>query len=383
VSITTASGFLACGLAAGLKTSGGKDLALVVNTGPDNAAAGVFTTNRVKAAPVLWSQQVLSDGQLRAVILNSGGANACTGPNGFADSHQTAELVAEALGCGAVDIAVCSTGLIGVRLPMERLTPAIRELVPLLSRDGGQVAAEAIMTTDSVSKQTSYVDEGWSIGGIAKGAGMLAPGLATMLVVLTTDAVVDRDQLPEQLARACRRSFERIDSDGCMSTNDTVIVMSSGASGVRPAPGDFQAALDEACHDLAFQLLADAEGAAHTIAIQVDHAASDDDAVQVGRAIARSNLFKCAVFGHDPNWGRVLAAIGTTTADFEPDGIDVSFNGVQVCRNGSIGDPRELVDLSGKNVEVIVDLRNGRHSATIWTNDLTYDYVKENAEYST
>jgi glutamate N-acetyltransferase / amino-acid N-acetyltransferase len=383
VSITTASGFLACGLAAGLKTSGGKDLALVVNTGPDNAAAGVFTTNRVKAAPVLWSQQVLSDGQLRAVILNSGGANACTGPNGFADSHQTAELVAEALGCGAVDIAVCSTGLIGVRLPMERLSPAIHELVPLLSRDGGQAAAEAIMTTDSVSKQTSYADEGWSIGGIAKGAGMLAPGLATMLVVLTTDAVVDRDQLPEQLARACRRSFERIDSDGCMSTNDTVIVMSSGASGVRPAPGDFQAALDEACHDLAFQLLADAEGAAHTIAIQVDHAASDDDAVQVGRAIARSNLFKCAVFGHDPNWGRVLAAIGTTTADFEPDGIDVSFNGVQVCRNGSIGDPRGLVDLSGKNVEVIVDLGNGRHSATIWTNDLTYDYVKENAEYST
>jgi glutamate N-acetyltransferase / amino-acid N-acetyltransferase len=383
VSITTASGFLACGLAAGLKTSGGKDLALVVNTGPDNAAAGVFTTNRVKAAPVLWSQQVLSDGQLRAVILNSGGANACTGPNGFAHSHQTAELVAEALGCGAVDIAVCSTGLIGVRLPMERLTPAIRDLVPLLSRDGGQAAAEAIMTTDSVSKQTSCADEGWSIGGIAKGAGMLAPGLATMLVVLTTDAVVDRDQLPEQLAHACRRSFERIDSDGCMSTNDTVIVMSSGASGVRPAPGDFQAALDEACHDLAFQLLADAEGAAHTIAIQVDHAASEDDAVQVGRAIARSNLFKCAVFGQDPNWGRVLAAIGTTTADFEPDGIDVSFNGVQVCRNGSIGDPRELVDLSGKNVEVIVDLRNGRHSATIWTNDLTYDYVKENAEYST
>jgi glutamate N-acetyltransferase/amino-acid N-acetyltransferase len=383
VSITTASGFVACGLAAGLKTSGGKDLALVVNTGPDNAAAGVFTTNRVKAAPVLWSQQVLSDGQLRAVILNSGGANACTGPDGFADSHQTAELVAEALGCGAVDIAVCSTGLIGVRLPMEKLTPAIQDLVPLLSRDGGQAAAEAIMTTDSVSKQTSYTDEGWSIGGIAKGAGMLAPGLATMLVVLTTDAVVDRDQLPEQLATACRRSFERIDSDGCMSTNDTVIVMSSGASGVRPAPGDFQAALDEACHDLAFQLLADAEGAAHTIAIQVDHAASEDDAVQVGRAIARSNLFKCAVFGQDPNWGRVLAAIGTTTADFEPDRIDVSFNGVQVCRNGSIGDPRELVDLSGKNVDVIVDLRNGRHSVTIWTNDLTYDYVKENAEYST
>jgi glutamate N-acetyltransferase / amino-acid N-acetyltransferase len=383
VSITRASGFVAGGLAAGLKTSGGKDLALVVNTGPDNAAAGVFTTNRVKAAPVLWSEQVLSDGQLRAVILNSGGANACTGPGGFADSHQTAELVAEALGCGAVDIAVCSTGLIGARLPMDRLTPAINDLVPLLSRDGGQAAAEAIMTTDSVSKQTSYADEGWFIGGIAKGAGMLAPGLATMLVVLTTDAVVDRDQLHDQLASACRRSFERIDSDGCMSTNDTVIVMSSGASSVRPTTGDFQAALDEVCHDLAFQLLADAEGAAHTIAIQVEHAASEDDAVQVGRAIARSNLFKCAVFGQDPNWGRVLAAIGTTTADFEPDRIDVSFNGVQVCRDGSIGDSRELVDLSGKNVEVIVDLRTGRHSATIWTNDLTYDYVKENAEYST
>ncbi len=383
MSITRASGFIACGLAAGLKTSGAKDLALVVNTGPDNAAAGVFTTNRVKAAPVLWSEQVLSDGQLRAVILNSGGANACTGPDGFADSHRTAELVAEALGCGAVDIAVCSTGLIGVRLPMRRLTPAIKDLVQLLSRDGGQAAAEAIMTTDSIPKQTSYADEGWSIGGIAKGAGMLAPGLATMLVVLTTDAVVDPDQLHDQLASACRRSFERIDSDGCMSTNDTVIVMSSGASGVRPLTGDFQAALDEVCHDLALQLLADAEGAAHTIAIQVEHAASEDDAVQVGRAIARSNLFKCAVFGQDPNWGRVLASIGTTTADFEPDRIDVSFNGVQVCRNGSIGDPRELVDLHGKNVDVVVDLRNGRHSATIWTNDLTYDYVKENAEYST
>ena len=383
MSITRASGFIACGLAAGLKTSGAKDLALVVNTGPDNAAAGVFTTNRVKAAPVLWSEQVLSDGQLRAVILNSGGANACTGPDGFADSHRTAELVAEALGCGAVEIAVCSTGLIGVRLPMQRLTPAIKDLVPLLSRDGGQAAAEAIMTTDSIPKQTSYADEGWSIGGIAKGAGMLAPGLATMLVVLTTDAVVDPDQLHDQLASACRRSFERIDSDGCMSTNDTVIVMSSGASGVRPLTRDFQAALDEVCDDLALQLLADAEGAAHTIAIQVEHAASEDDAVQVGRAIARSNLFKCAVFGQDPNWGRVLASIGTTTADFEPDRIDVSFNGVQVCRNGSIGDPRELVDLNGKNVEVVVDLRNGRHSATIWTNDLTYDYVKENAEYST
>jgi glutamate N-acetyltransferase / amino-acid N-acetyltransferase len=239
------------------------------------------------------------------------------------------------------------------------------------------------LTTDSVSKQTSYADEGWSIGGMAKGAGMLAPGLATMLVVLTTDAVVDSDQLHGQLSSACRRSFERIDSDGCMSTNDTVILMSSGASGVRATPGDFQAALDDTCHDLALQLLADAEGASHTIAIHVEHAASEDDAVQVGRAIARSNLFKCAVFGQDPNWGRVLAAIGTTAAEFEPDRIDVSFNGVQVCRDGSIGEPRELVDLTGHDVQVQVDLRNGSHSATVWTNDLSYDYVKENAEYST
>jgi len=396
VSVTTASGFLACGAAAGLKSNGSKDLALVVNTGPDYAAAGVFTANRVKAAPVLWSQQVLADGRLQAVILNSGGANACTGPEGFVDTHRTAEHVADALrqvqdaaeaaqaaDIGAIDVAVCSTGLIGVRLPMEKLRPAIGDLVPLLSRNGGQAAAEAIMTTDSVPKQASYADEGWSMGGMAKGAGMLAPGLATMLVVLTTDAVVDGEQLHDQLSDACRRSFERIDSDGCMSTNDTVILMSSGASGVRPTPGDFQAALDETCRDLALQLLADAEGAAHTIAIQVDHAASEDDAVHVGRAIAASNLFKCAVFGQDPNWGRVLAALGTTNAEFEPDRIDVWFNGVQVCRGGSIGDPRELVDLSARDVRVQVDLRNGRHSATIWTNDLTYDYVKENAEYST
>jgi glutamate N-acetyltransferase / amino-acid N-acetyltransferase len=396
MSVTTAAGFRACGLAAGLKTSGAKDLALVVNTGPDYAAAGVFTANRVKAAPVLWSEQVLADAQLRAVILNSGGANACTGPEGFADTHRTAELVADALrqaqGAGgfrqgadiaAIDVAVCSTGLIGMRLPMEKLAPAVSDLVPLLSSDGGQAAAEAILTTDSTTKQTNFADEGWSIGGMAKGAGMLAPGLATMLVVLTTDAVVDSDQLRDQLAHACWRTFERIDSDGCMSTNDTVILMSSGASGIRPTRDDFQAALDETCHDLALQLLADAEGAAHTIAIHVDHAASEDDALQVGRAIARSSLFKCAVFGQDPNWGRVLAAIGTTTAEFEPDRIDVSFNGVQVCRDGSIGDPRDLVDLSGHDVQVDVNLRNGRHSTTIWTNDLTYDYVKENAEYST
>jgi glutamate N-acetyltransferase/amino-acid N-acetyltransferase len=263
------------------------------------------------------------------------------------------------------------------------VTAGNTDVVPLLNADGGQAAAEAIMTTDSVAKQASYADEGWLIGGMAKGAGMLAPGLATMLVVITTDAVVEPDSLRDQLAEACRLSFDRVDSDGCMSTNDTVVIMSSGASGVRPLVRDFQAALNETCHDLALQLLRDAEGAAHDIAITVDHAASEADAVEVGRAIARSNLFKCAVFGQDPNWGRVLAALGTTSADFEPDRIDVSFNGVEVCRDGGIGDPRELVDLSGRDVSVEVNLRNGSHKATIWTNDLTYDYVKENAEYST
>jgi glutamate N-acetyltransferase / amino-acid N-acetyltransferase len=383
VSVTRAAGFLAGGVAAGLKLSAKPDLALVVNTGPDFAGAGVFTSNRIKAAPVLWSQQVVAGGRVRAVIVNSGGANACTGPDGFGDTHRTAELVAAGLGIGAAEVAVCSTGLIGLRLPMAKITDGIPTLLPRINDGGGQAAAEAILTTDSHAKQASFSDEGWSIGGMAKGAGMLAPGLATMLVVLTTDAVVDPERLSEQLAEACRVSFDRVDSDGCMSTNDTVLLLSSGASGVQPTPGDFQAALNETCNDLAMQLLKDAEGAAHDIAITVQHAASEQDAVEVGRAIARSNLFKCAVFGQDPNWGRVLAAIGTTSADFEPDRIDVSFNGVEVCRNGSIGEPRELVDLSGRDVSVVVDLRAGTSTATVWTNDLTYDYVKENAEYST
>ncbi len=391
MSVTTAAGFLASAVTAGLKPSGKKDVALVVNTGPRFDAAAVFTTNRVKAAPVLWSEKVIQDGHLRAVILNSGGANACTGPAGFTDAHRTAELVADAVRqapgvageVGAIDVAVCSTGLIGLRLPMDKITSAIGDLVPRLSADGGHAAAEAIMTTDTVPKQASYADEGWSVGGMAKGAGMLAPGLATMLVLITTDAVVNPGRLPGHLAEACRKSFERIDSDGCMSTNDTVVLMSSGASGVRPGSDDFQAALDETCADLATQLIGDAEGAAHDIAITVQHAASEADAIVVGRAIARSNLLKCAIFGQDPNWGRVLAALGTTAADFQPDRIDVSFNGVQVCRHGGIGEPRELVDLSGRKVDIVVNLGNGEDRATIWTNDLTYDYVKENAEYST
>jgi glutamate N-acetyltransferase/amino-acid N-acetyltransferase len=404
MSVTTAAGFVGGAMVAGLKPSGKVDLALVANTGPRFDATAVFTTNRVKAAPVLWSQEVIKDRRLRAVILNSGGANACTGSAGFADAHRTAELVADALrqapgnfpiqvgtsdaqdpwaDVGAIDVAVCSTGLIGIRLPMDKVSSAIGDLVPGLTADGGEAAAQAIMTTDTVPKQASYADEGWSVGGMAKGAGMLAPGLATMLVTITTDAVVDPERLPDQLATACRKSFERIDSDGCMSTNDTVILMSSGASGVRPGAGDFQAGLDETCADLAAQLIADAEGASHDISIAVEHAASEGDAVEVGRAIARSNLLKCAIFGQDPNWGRVLAAIGTTAADFEPDRIDVSFNGVQVCRDGGIGESRELVDLSGRKVDIVVNLGNGRHGANIWTNDLTYDYVRENAEYST
>jgi glutamate N-acetyltransferase / amino-acid N-acetyltransferase len=404
MSVTKAAGFVAGAVVAGLKPSGKADLALVANTGPRFDATAAFTTNRVKAAPVLWSQEVIKDGRLRAVILNSGGANACTGSAGFADAHRTAELVADALrqargtfpvqmgtsvaqdpwaDVGAIDVAVCSTGLIGIRLPMDKVASAIGDLVSGLTAEGGEAAAQAIMTTDTVPKQASYADEGWSVGGMAKGAGMLAPGLATMLATITTDAVVDPERLPGQLAEACRKSFQRIDSDGCMSTNDTVILMSSGASGVRPGARDFQAALDETCANLATQLIADAEGASHDISIAVEHAVSEDDAVEVGRAIARSNLLKCAIFGQDPNWGRVLAAIGTTAADFEPDQIDVSFNGVQVCRDGGIGESRELVDLSGRKVDIVVNLRHGRHSATLWTNDLTYDYVKENAEYST
>ncbi len=387
MSVTQAAGFRAAGVTAGLKASGKSDLALVVNDGPHFHAAGVFTSNRVRAAPVVWSEQVLADSRLCAVVLNSGGANACTGPEGFGDTHHTAEWVAEALAAGgqptgAVDVAVCSTGLIGLRLPMDLIADALPGLVSGLSETGGLAAAEAIMTTDSVSKQASRHDEGWSVGGMAKGAGMLAPGLATMLVTLTTDAVVDPATLKDQLGEACRLSFDRVDSDGCMSTNDTVILMSSGASGVRPLAADFQAALNEACLDLAMQLLADAEGASHTIAVTVLHAASEDDAVEVARAVTRSNLFKCAIFGGDPNWGRVLAAIGTTAADFEPDRLDVAFNGVWVCENGGIGAPREQVDLADRRVEVTIDLRNGTDRATVWTNDLTYDYVRENAEYS-
>jgi glutamate N-acetyltransferase / amino-acid N-acetyltransferase len=383
VSITAPAGFRASGVTAGLKPSGRPDVALVVNDGPDHHAAAVFTGNRIEAAPVTWSRQVLADGRVDAVVLNSGGANACTGAQGFADTHATAEHVADVLAISAGDVAVCSTGLIGELLPMDRLTSGVTAAAGALSADGGRDAAGAIMTTDTVSKQVLVTRDGWSVAGMAKGAGMLAPALATMLVVLTTDAVADPATLDAALRSATATTFDRIDSDGCMSTNDTVLLLASGASGVTPGPDELADAVTRACADLARQLIADAEGAAHDIEIEVRTAASVPDALEVARAIARNNLFKCAVFGGDPNWGRVLAAVGTTAAAFEAASLDVSINGIQVCRAGGVGEDRSLVDLGGREVHVVVDLHAGDRTATVWTNDLTHDYVHENSAYST
>ncbi len=380
--ITAPAGFRAAGVTAGLKASGGRDVALVVNDGPAKAAAAVFTRNRVAAAPVHWSRQAISDGRADAVFLNSGGANACTGPQGFQNTHATAEKVADLLGISANDVLVCSTGLIGEQLPMDKLLPGAEAAVAALDSDGGDLAAEAIMTTDTVSKQAVFTGSGYSIGGMAKGAGMLAPGLATMLVVLTTDADLDAAALDAALRAATAVTFDRTDSDGCMSTNDTVILMASGASGTTPDTEEFTSGLTEVCHSLAQQLITDAEGASHDIAITTINAATVADAENASRAVARSNLFKTAIFGNDPNWGRVLSAVGTTDAAFEPDQINVTINGVQVCRNGGIGDPRDGVDLTGRAVSVEIDLAAGTESATIWTNDLTTDYVHENSAYS-
>ncbi|NUL48353.1 bifunctional glutamate N-acetyltransferase/amino-acid acetyltransferase ArgJ [Cellulosimicrobium funkei] len=382
MSITTARGFRASGVAAGLKSTGKPDVAVVVNDGPDRHAAAVFTANRVAAAPVHWSRQAIGDGRADAVVLNSGGANACTGPEGFQDTHATAEHAADLLGVSAMDVLVCSTGLIGERLPMQNLLTGVRDAVGSLSADGGPAAAEAIMTTDSVAKTAEVTGGGYAIGGMAKGAGMLAPGLATMLVVITTDAVLPQDTLDDTLREAVRTTFNRADSDGCMSTNDTVVLMSSGASGASPEPAEFQERLRVVCADLARQLIGDAEGAAHDIAIEVVNAASEEDAEAVGRAVARSNLFKAAIFGQDPNWGRVLSAVGTTRARFEADQLDVSMNGVPICRSGGIGEDRGLVDLAPREVRVVIDLHAGAETATIWTNDLTHDYVHENSAYS-
>jgi len=387
MTVTAPKGFRAAGVAAGLKAADAPDLALVVNDGPVLAAAGVFTSNRVKAAPVLWSQQVLRGGQLRAVVLNSGGANACTGPLGFQDTHATAEHAAAVLSAGAApvgagEVAVCSTGLIGERLPMDLLLPGVDSAAAALSDDGGYAAATAIMTTDTRPKATVVWGEGFTVGGMAKGAGMLAPGLATMLVVLTTDAVADAATLDAALRAATRVTFDRLDSDGCMSTNDAVLLLASGASGATPPPEALADAVTRACADLARQLLGDAEGSTKDIAIEVTGAATEGDAVTVGRAVSRSNLVKTALFGNDPNWGRILAAVGTTDAAFEPDQLDVAINGVWVCKGGAAAEDRSTVDLTGRDVAITIALNAGAEAATIWTNDLSLGYVHENSAYS-
>ena len=383
MSVTAARGFVAAGAVAGLKSTGARDLALVQNHGPSQAAAAVFTSNRCKANPILWSQQVIADGTVAAIVLNSGGANCYTGARGFQVTHATAETVAEYLGISAGDVLVCSTGLIGEQLPLDRLQNGVGAAAGSLTESGGSDAAEAIMTTDTKPKQAVFRSpDGWTLGGIANGAGMLAPGLATMLVVITTDADLPSPVLDPALRAATRVTFDRLDSDGCMSTNDQVTLLASGASAVVPAVDDFTDALTDVCRDLALQLQADAEGASHDIAIEVVNAASEDDAVTVGRAVSRSNLFKAAVFGNDPNWGRVLAAVGTTDAAFDPYGIDVAINGVQVCRAGEPHESRDLVDLAPRAVHVLIDLHAGGETATILTNDLTHDYVHENSAYA-
>lgn len=383
MSVTSAKGFRAAGVTAGIKASGKPDMAVVVNEGPLFHAAGVFTSNRVKAAPVLWSQQVLKTGAVKAVVLNSGGANACTGPEGFADTHHTAEYLAAALNVAPIDVAVCSTGLIGERLPMDKIRRGIDVGVAALSSDGGSDAAVSIMTTDSVPKTAAFRGEGFVVGGMAKGAGMLAPGLATMLVVLTTDAVATAQQLDQALRSSTMRTFDRIDSDGCMSTNDTVLLLASGASGVSVNTEQLSTAVQAVCVDLARQLIADAEGATKDICISVVNAATEQDAVQVARAVSRSNLFKTAIHGQDPNWGRVLAAVGTTDAVFDADQLDVAINGVWVCRGASPSEPRDLVNMSAREVHVTIDLHAGSDTAAVWTNDLTAMYVHENSAYST
>ncbi|MET0469139.1 MAG: bifunctional glutamate N-acetyltransferase/amino-acid acetyltransferase ArgJ [Aeromicrobium sp.] len=366
-----------------MKDSGKPDIALVVNEGPSSAAAAVYTSNRCKAHPVIWSEQAIKGGSARAIVLNSGGANCYTGPDGFAVTHRTAERVAEHLGFGAIDVQVCSTGLIGRLLDESKVLAGVDAAVGALSPEGGLDAATAIMTTDTVSKQATVAGDGWVIGAMAKGAGMLAPALATMLVVITTDADLDSATLDTALRSATALTFDRLDSDGCQSTNDTVLLMSSGASGVTADVAEFTEALTAVCRDLALQLLADAEGADHEITITTINAANEDDALEVGRSVARSNLFKCAIFGKDPNWGRILASAGTTNAAFDPLDLDVAINDVWVCRNSGVGESIDLVDLEPRSVTVTIDLKAGTHSATIWTNDLTEAYVHENSAYST
>ena len=388
MSVTAAAGFSAAGVVCGLKSTGKKDFAMVRNLGPLKSVAAVFTSNRCKANPILWSQQVMADPIVEAIVLNSGGANCYTGARGFQTTHATAETVAERLGVSAGDVLVCSTGLIGEQLDLDKLKTGVWDAgLEVLSENGtseqaGVDAAHAIMTTDSVPKMSVSTGSGYTIGGMAKGAGMLAPGLATMLVVITTDAVLTSEQLDTALRASTRVTFDRLDSDGCMSTNDQVTLMASGASGVEPELAEFTTRLTELCRDLAIQLQKDAEGASHNIHITVSGAASEDDAVDVARTVSRSNLFKAAIFGNDPNWGRVLAAVGTSQAEFDPYNIDVSFNGVAVCTAGEPDQSRDLVDLTPREVDIRIELHSGSAEATIWTNDLTHDYVHENSAYA-
>ena len=383
MTVTVAKGFVAGAVHAGLKKSGNLDLALVVNQGPLNSAAVVFTTNRCQANPIIWSKEVIKDGQVSAIILNSGGANCYTGAQGFQTTHATAEKVASELSISAGDVLVCSTGLIGDQLDREKLLAGTSAAVAGLNTSNGALAAEAIMTTDSKPKTTKFTHaDGWSIGGMAKGAGMLAPGLATMLVVITTDAALDSKALDTALRSATRVTFDRLDSDGCMSTNDQVTLMASGASELTPTQAEFTTALTEVCLSLATQLQQDAEGSSHDITITVLGAASEADAEEVGRSVARNNLFKAAIYGNDPNWGRILAAVGVTKAEFDPYNIDVSINGISVSKQGQPDQPRDLVDLSPRAVDITINLNSGSHSAAIYTNDLTHEYVTENSEYS-
>jgi glutamate N-acetyltransferase/amino-acid N-acetyltransferase len=383
MTVTAPKGFVAAGVRAAIKKSGNRDLALVQNLGPLNSAAAVFTSNRCQANPIIWSKQVIVDGQVSAIVLNSGGANCYTGPQGFQVTHATAEAVAEKLGISSGDVLVCSTGLIGEQLDLAKLQAGVTLAAEELSSSNGQLAAEAIMTTDSVAKTFSVTNSaGWTVGGMAKGAGMLAPGLATMLVVITTDAIASSEELDRALRAATRVTFDRLDSDGCMSTNDQVTLMASGASGIEPEFDELAEAIHEVCQALAMKLLSDAEGSSHDIAIRVSKAATEDDAVSVGRSVARNNLFKAAIYGNDPNWGRILAAVGVTDAEFDPYDIDVAINGVSVSRKGMPDQSRDLVDLTPRAVQIDIVLNAGSQEATVYTNDLTHEYVTENSDYS-
>ncbi len=384
MTITTPLGFRAAGVKAGLKARGARDLALVVNDGPLDIASATFTTNRAKANPILWSMEAIQAGSTKAILLNSGGANCFTGTYGYETTVLSAQMVADLLGCDPTQVQVCSTGMIGEGGEEFRakILGAIPKAVDSLSLAGGTRAAGAILTTDSYPKTSRFRGEGWDVAGMAKGAGMLAPAMATMLCVMTTDAVVSQEVADRCLRKVVDSTFNRLDSDGCTSTNDQVTLMVSGGSGAEVSEEEFQDALYQVAYDLTMQLLSDAEGSTHDIAIRVKNAGTTEDAVEVGRAVARNSLFKAAVFGNDPNWGRILAAVGTTDAPFDPYKIDVWMNGVRVCSDGEGDRDRSLVNMSGRDVEVMIDLKAGDREATVWTSDLTTDYVLENSAYS-